>query len=219
MPIATICPKCQSIFRTPIAILARADGNVQCGECSNIFVGLKHALLLDAPIVERIDTAAIVLLPKKRWFGLVVSMCILISILVTALGLHIGMKESALPLEMTQTLSSFYKVMGINPPVYQGIDSFVLGPSTLRRNEDQSVLLSFSLYNRSDLYVEWPRLKIVLLNDSGQVVYEQIELVNKSVVESLESRSAPHSNPNLTVKIKSANNRGADAYKLEILTR
>ena len=58
------------MFRTPVEALRRADGTVQCGGCSCVFVGLKHALLLDSPIVEQLSPTTMELKAKRNWGAL-----------------------------------------------------------------------------------------------------------------------------------------------------
>mgnify|MGYP003500677276 CR=1 FL=1 len=54
---------------------------------------------------------------------------------------HIGLVKNAFSLDYVQTVAPLYKMFGVSQPLYKGIDSFVLGQSTLRKDTDDSAVL------------------------------------------------------------------------------
>lgn len=217
MPIATVCPECNSMFRTPVEALRRADGTVQCGGCSCVFVGLKHALLLDSPIVEQFAPTTMELKAKRNWGGAVLAAGVIATVFVAAAVSHLGLAKNAFSLEYAQMVSPAYKLLGVPQPVYTGIDAFVLGQSTLRKDVDDSIRLSFSLDNQTALQVAWPKLRVQLLGADGQTTYEVVTNVRDLGGAKSASEVAPRANLVLEAHVSAANAKNAVTYKLEVV--
>lgn len=217
MPIATVCPKCNSMFRTPVEALQRADGTVQCGECKFIFVALKHALLLDAPIVERVSNRVVHINARRSRTGFIFSSLIFAFGLVSILCLHTGLVKNAFSLHTVQAIAPMYTILGADLPLYRGVDGFVLGQSALKKEEDQSIALDFVLYNRGNVPTAWPRLKITLLGPKENVVYEIVRNVEDLLASKTASSAAPELELALNVRIATTSARHAISYKLELI--
>lgn len=217
MPIATVCPHCQSTFRTPVDALRRADGSVQCGECTCVFVALKHALLFDSPIVEKFESQTIEFGKTRNWSK---SIAASMGIVLIAMGIfvfHLGLQKNAFSLEYVEALAPAYKIVNANMPLYQGIDAFVLGQSTLLKNEDESIRLSFGIYNKASVPVAWPKLRVVLLGAHGQTTYDVITHVGELLTTKPEGPVPPFANVELDARISAEKAKDAVSYKLEVV--
>lgn len=205
------------MFRTPVEALRRADGTVQCGGCCCVFVGLKHALLLDSPIVERFAPTAMELKAKRNWGGAVLTGIVMAIVLLGATLSHIGLSKNAFSLDYAQMVAPAYKLLGVPQPVYTGIDAFVLGQSTLRKDADESIRLSFSLDNQATLAVAWPKLRVQLLGADGQTTYDVLTNVRELAGTKADGAVAPHANLVLEAHVSAANAKNAVTYKLEVV--
>ena len=207
------------MFRTPVEALKRADGSVQCGECSSVFVALKHALLLDSPIVAKISSAAIELNPQRSRNG-AIFIAIIFGLVAAAVGVsHVGLQKNAFSLDYFHTIAPAYKVVGVPLPLYQGIDAFVLGQSSLKKDDDQSIRLSFTLYNRGGVATAWPKLKVVLLGASGQTTYEVVTNVDDLLPVKPTDPVGPLSNVALEAHISAEKAKNSETYRLEVVER
>lgn len=195
------------MFRTPVEALRRADGTVQCGGCSCVFVGLKHALLLDSPIVEQLSPTTMELKAKRNWGALLLVGIVVFIALAGASFSHIGLVKNAFSLDYVQTVA----------PLYKGIDSFVLGQSTLRKDTDDSIRLFFSLHNQSTASVAWPKLRVQLLGAGGKTTYEVITNVRDLAASGSAEDIAPHANLTLEAHVSAQDAKNAVTYKLEVV--
>lgn len=217
MPIATVCPHCQSTFRTPVDALRRADGSVRCGECTCVFVGLKHALLFDSPIVERLESPTVEFRKKKNWSR---SIAAVVGVFLISIGVfvsHVGLTKNAFSLDYAHAVAPAYKIAGVQMPLYQGIDAFVLGQSTLLKNEDQSIRLSFGIYNRAGVPVAWPKLRVVLVGAQGQTTYDVVTNVGELLPTKPAGPVPPLANFELEAQISAEKAKDAVSYKLEVV--
>ena len=205
------------MFRTPVEALRRADGTVQCGGCSCVFVGLKHALLLDSPIVEQLSPTTMELKAKRNWGALLLVGIVVFIALAGASFSHIGLVKNAFSLDYVQTVAPLYKMFGVSQPLYKGIDSFVLGQSTLRKDTDDSIRLFFSLHNQSTASVAWPKLRVQLLGAVGKTTYEVITNVRDLAASGSAEDIAPHANLTLEAHVSAQDAKNAVTYKLEVV--
>lgn len=207
------------MFRTPVDALKRADGGVQCGECSFFFVALKHALLLDSPIVAQISNSVVELKPRRSWNNLIFVGILFVFGAVSVTVSHLGLQKNAFSLDYVYAVAPAYKVAGVPMPLYQGIDGFVLGQSSLKKDDDQSIRVSFTLYNRANVQTTWPKLKVILLGAGGQTTYEVITNVDDLLTAKPTEAVAPLSNLVLEAHISAEKARDAETYRLEVLER
>lgn len=205
------------MFRTPVAALHHADGSVRCGECSLIFVGLKHALLFDTPIVERLEAHTVHIEKKRSWTWLIFVTMLLLVLIVGAGISHMGLTKNAFSLQYVQAVNPIYKTLGLQAPTYVGIEPFVLGQSLLSKDEDQSIRLSFTLYNHASVPVQWPRLKVTLLGASGETTYEVVTNIQDLLSVKPTGPVAPLSNTTLEAHIAADKALNAVTYKLEVV--
>ncbi len=206
------------MFRTPVEVLRRSDGSVQCGECSSVFVALKHAVLLDSPIVELVSSHVVEVKPRRSWTGLIFLSWLVGLCLVGAGVSHLGLVRNAFSLEYVNTVAPVYKVFDMSMPLYRGIDGFVLGPSSLKKDDDQSIRLSFTLHNRAGVPTSWPKLKVLLLGAGGQTTYEVVTNVDELLYLPPVSVGAMSSFI-LEAHISAEKSKGAVTYKLEVINR
>ena len=219
MPIATTCPKCNATFRIPLDALRRADGSVQCGECSSFFIALKHAFLLDSPIVQKVVPQKVEIKHSRSWNGSIfVGLVLALGSLGAAVS-HLGLVRNAFSLDYIYAVSPAYKVVGVPLPLYKGIDSFVLGQSSLHKEEDGSIRLSFTLYNRAYVSTEWPKLRVGLLAPGGKKTYEVVTNIDDLLSVRPTGPVAPMSNVSMEFKIPAEKATDAATYKLEVLER
>lgn len=207
------------MFRTPVEALRRADGSVQCGECSSVFVALKHALLFDSPIVEQVSSQVVEVKPRRSWNG-IIFMGLLLGLGAAGAGLsHLGLVRNAFSLDYIYAVAPAYKVVGVDMPLYRGIDAFVLGQSSLKKEDDQSIRLSFTLYNRGGVPTAWPKLKVMLVGAAGQTTYEVVTNVEDLLSAKPVGPVAPMSNMMLEAHISAEKAKDAVTYKLEVVER
>lgn len=219
MPIATVCPKCNATFRVPMDALRREDGSVQCGECSSFFIALKHAFVFDSPIVQKVAPQTIEIKSKRSWNGFIfVGLALALGALGAAVS-HLGLVRNAFSLDYIYAVAPAYKVVGVPLPLYKGIDSFVLGQSNLHKDEDGSIRLSFTLYNRAFVSTEWPKLRVTLLAPGGRTTYEVVTNVEDLLSSRPMGPVAPMSNVSMEFKISAEKATAAATYKLEVLER
>lgn len=219
MPIATVCPKCNATFRIPLDALRRADGSVQCGECSSFFIALKHAFLFDSPIVQKVAPQTVEIKHRHSWNGFIfVGLLLALGALGVAVS-HIGLVRNAFSLDYVYAVAPAYKVVGVPLPLYKGIDSFVLGQSSLRKEDDGSILLSFTLYNRALVSTEWPKLRLSLVAPGEKTTYEVVQNAEELLSVRPTSQVAPMSNMSMEFKVSADKAKDAATYKLEVLER
>lgn len=207
------------MFRTPVEALRRADGSVQCGECSSLFVALKHALLLDSPIVEHISPQNVHISHRRSWTSLIFVGVLLVLGALGVAASHVGLQRNAFSLDYVYAVAPAYKVAGVQMPLYKGIDSFVLGQSSLLKVEDNSIRLSFTLYNRAGVPVEWPQLRVVLLGAAGQTTYDVVTNVEDLLSTKPTGPFGPQSDVVLEAHISAEKAKDAVTYKLEVVER
>ena len=116
-----------------------------------------------------------------------------------------------------QTVAPLYKMFGVSQPLYKGIDSFVLGQSTLRKDTDDSIRLFFSLHNQSTASVAWPKLRVQLLGAGGKTTYEVITNVRDLAASGSAEDIAPHANLTLEAHVSAQDAKNAVTYKLEVV--
>ena len=156
------------MFRTPLEALHNETGLVQCGSCTEVFVGLKYALLLDAPLVQPQETQSIVVAPARsygKWYLVVITLLLSLFLLWSV---DYALRQGGIfTLEQSEELSKAYKYLQIPVVPYMELDTLNITGSSLRRDNDNYLNLSFTIHNSSMLPVQWPQLLLTLKANDG----------------------------------------------------
>lgn len=174
-------------------------------------------MLLDSPIVEQFSPTTMELKAKRNWNGLV-----LVAVVVALVSLggalsHLGLTKNAFSLDYAQTVAPAYRMFGLPMPVYTGIDAFVLGQSTLRKDADDSIRLSFSLDNQATTPVAWPKLRVQLLGADGQPTYDVVTNVRDLATSKMANEVPPRASMVLEAHVSAEKAKNAVTYKLEVV--
>ena len=213
--LATVCPHCQSLFRTPIGILHLGNGLVRCGDCNGTFNALKYIMACDAPMAMPPSTAKVpaIKASKKPW----ATLALLFAVAGTAsgLGAHHLAETGHLSLTQQQTLKGLYTLIGVAIPPYRNVDGLRLEKTSMRM-EDHQFRIEMQLNNPTDLPTYWPSIRITLLDNQGGMIHSQI--ANAQTLAKIAQATMPaHFSGPLYWNIPESTAPSAINYRLEVL--
>ena len=213
--LATVCPHCQSLFRTPIGILHQGNGLVRCGDCNEAFNALKHLMACDAPMAMPPSTARVppIKASNKPWVML--ALLVVVAGTASGLGVHHLAEMGHLSLAQMAPLKSFYTAMGISVPPYRNVDGLRLEKTSMRM-EDHQFRVEMQLKNSTDIPTYWPSIRISLLDAQGGTMYTQVSS-SQTLAKLTQPTMPPHFAGPLYWNIPESVAPSAVNYRLEVL--
>ncbi len=175
MSLATVCPKCQEVFEIPDEIITsiKSQGQVRCGNCNHVFVGLRHALLLDGPMALRVKPSTLEIpVKKKRWLGPVIG---ILSLLLLCTGaeemVRLQLRNGTLSPTHVASLQPYAGIFQWSITPVSTLEGLSIGDASFVRN-DNKISLQFSISNASSIDIKHPQVKVVFLDNLGTPTFE-----------------------------------------------